>query len=81
MSSLREAMPATAALVDELRQALGREKVDAAIASGMRARREHDRLAKEYGPAHAARWLRRQTFPAGAFFAREAGLEVGVELT
>lgn len=73
-------MPITAAWVDELRQALGREKVDAAIAAGIKAHREHERLACEFGPAHAAAWLKRQRFPAGAFFAREAGLEVGVEL-
>ena len=80
MSSLRQSMPATAGWVDELRQALGKDKVDAAIAAGIKARREHDRLVQEFGPAHAAAWLKRQRFPAGVFFAREAGCEVGVEL-
>ena len=81
MSSLRKAMPATAGWVDELRQALGKDKVDAAIAAGIKARREHDRMAREFGPAHAAAWLKRQSFHAGAFFAREAGREVGVDLS
>lgn len=71
-------MPQVAQWVDELRAALGREVVDAAISAGLKARREHDRLAAEYGPAHAAAWLRRQRFPAGVFFASEGGQEVGL---
>ena len=80
MSAMREAMPITAGWVDELRDSLGRESVDAAIAAGMKARREHERLAREFGPAHADNWLRRQRFPSGVFFAKEAGHQVGVEL-
>lgn len=76
----RELMPETAALVDELRQMLGREFVDAAIAAGQRARREYLVLQQQRGTEYADAWLRRQQFPAGAFFAEEAGHQVGVRL-
>lgn len=76
----REAMPMTAALVDELRQALGREFVDGAIAAGQRARRQHQRMVLTVGQQEADAWLRRQQFPGGAFFAEENGHEVGVPL-
>lgn len=76
----RHAMPTTAALVDELRAALGREFVDGAIAAGQRARREYQRMVLTVGQQEADAWLRRQQFPGGAFFADENGHQVGVPL-
>jgi hypothetical protein len=76
----RAAMPETAALVDELRAALGREFVDGAIAAGQRARREYQRRVATVGQEAADAWLASQQFPAGAFFAEEAGHQVGVRL-
>ena len=71
-------MPATAALVDELRAVFGAEKIDAAIKAGMRAGREHAALVASQGQRQADAWLARQKFPAGLFWASEGGHEVGV---
>lgn len=76
----RVLMPVTAGLVDELRQMLGQEFVDAAIAAGQRARREYQVLEQQRGTEYADAWLRRQSFPQGAFFAEETGHSVGVRL-
>jgi hypothetical protein len=74
----RERMPATAALVDELRQAFGAERIDAAIAAGQQARREYQARVQAEGKSSADRWLARQRFPAGCFHAVENGIEVGI---
>ena len=75
---MRQEMPATAALVDELRAVLGAEKVDAAIRAGQRAKREHAALVASHGQPQADAWLGRQKFPAGLFWAIEGGNEVGI---
>jgi hypothetical protein len=74
----RQKMPATAALVDELRQAFGAERIDAAIAAGQKARREYQARVQAEGKTSADRWLARQRFPAGCFHAVENGIEVGI---
>lgn len=74
----RALMPMTAEWVDWLRQALGREVVDAAIASGQQMRRQHALMVAKVGQATADNWLRLQRPKAGSFWAREGGNEVGV---
>ena len=74
----RAAMPDTAALVDELRAALGREFVDGAIAAGQRARREYQRRVATVGQVGADAWLASQRFPQGCFWAIEGEHQVGV---
>ena len=76
---MREQMPETAALVDELRRVLGAERVDAAIKAGQVARREHQRRVAEFGQARADAWLARQSFPLGRFWAEEGGHTVGIQ--
>lgn len=78
--SLREAMPQTASMVDELRMKVGAERVDAALKAGREAEREYRRLEASEGLASAEAWLRRQKWPQGRFWACEAGREVGVRL-
>jgi len=76
--SLRDQMPESAAIVDDLRAMLGRELVDAAIVAGRQLQRQHAALAAEQGPAVADRWLARQA-PSGPVFAcTEGGLAVGL---
>ena len=77
-SNAAQVMPATAALVAELRAAWGSERVDAALAAGQQARREFKRLEAAYGRADADAWLARQKFPNGRLYACEGGREVGV---
>lgn len=38
MASMRESMPEVAAWIDEMRQALGRERIDAAIKAGLKGK-------------------------------------------
>lgn len=76
---LREQMPDTAALVDELRQLLGRERVDAAIKAGQQAQRTYDAIRDQQGQRAADAWLRRQRFSAGLFWASEGGQEFGIK--
>ena len=71
-------MPEVAAFVDAARQAFGRAVVDAAIASGQRLRREHDRIAAQHGPQQAQAWLARQAPREGCFWAEENGRTVGI---
>lgn len=71
-------MPVTAQMVDDLRQWLGAERVDAALVAGQQARRKVLALQAEHGEAHAQAWLRRQQFPQGCFWAEEGGVEIGV---
>ena len=75
---MRDAMPQTAAWIDELREALGRKAIDAAIRAGLNAQREADRIAAAYGPDAATRWLAAQPFLDGSFWAEEGGVSVGV---
>lgn len=76
-SGLREAMPAAAALVDELRQMFGQAWVDAALREGLRLQREHARRAAEQGQAAADQWLDAQLLKAPAIRVAEAGKVVG----
>lgn len=76
----RVVMPHTAALIDELRAALGRELIDGAIAAGQRARREYQRRVATVGQAAADAWLANQRFPQGCFWASEGEHQVGVRL-
>ena len=72
-------MPETAALVQELRQVLGTELVDAAIKAGQQARREHQRRVDQVGQPQADAWLAQQSFPLGRFWAQEGGHTVGIQ--
>lgn len=74
----RVLMPEVSGIVDELRAALGAQAVDAAIAAGQKARREHARIEAAQGSDAADRWLRRQRFPQGCFWAQEGEHEVGM---
>ena len=77
-SNAAQVMPATAALVAELRAVWGAERIDAALAAGQQARREFKRLEGLHGAAHAQAWLGRQKWPHGRFWASEGGREIGV---
>jgi hypothetical protein len=72
-------MPATAELVDELRQVFGAAQIDDALVAGQQARRQFLQLQQQHGDAHATAWLRRQKFPLGSFWATERGHELGVQ--
>lgn len=76
-AGLRAEMPGVAAIVDDLRAALGAQVVDAAIAAGVKLQREHARIVATQGQAVADGWLSRQRTPAGSFRAVEAGRTVG----
>lgn len=75
---MRNTMPLTAGIVDDLRQWLGADRVDAAIAAGVKLQREHALIERTQGRAVADKWLRLQRVPAGCFSATEAGRTVGV---
>ena len=74
-----QVMPATAALVAELRAVWGVELFNAALAASQQAGREYRRLEAAYGREDAEAWLARQKFPHGRFWACEGGREVGVQ--
>lgn len=74
------AMPVCAAWVEELRQALGTERVNAAMAAGQQARRAYARIQAEQGQQAADAWLRRQRWPQGRLYLAEGGKEVGMPL-
>lgn len=76
--AMREAMPLTAALVDELRQAFGSGRIVALIARSQHLRREHARIVVVLGQAEADRWLAREQEKGGWFGAVEGGRQVGV---
>ena len=79
VGGLREQMPTTAALVDELRQVLGTERVNAAIKAGQQAQRTYAAIQAEKGQPAADAWLARQRFPAGVFWASESGHQFGIK--
>lgn len=76
--ALREAMPLTAALVDELRAVWGHERINRLIARGQYLRREHARILAVLGQAEADRWLAWEQRKGGWFGAQEGGRQVGV---
>ncbi len=74
---MREQMPESARLVDQLREQMGREWVDAALREGIRLQRQHADRRARHGQARADAWLAAQR-PAGASLRLlEAGLQVG----
>lgn len=75
---MREAMPLTAALVDELRQVWGADRVNALIKRGQSLRRDHARIVATLGQAEADRWLAREQGKGAWFGAVESGRQVGV---
>jgi len=77
-ASLRDAMPLTAAIVDELRQQFGAAVVDRCIARGQRLRRERARIQAARGDGEADRWLRLEMGNGTWFGAAEGGRAVGV---
>ena len=75
----RQAMPLTAAIVDDLRLQFGAAVVDRCIARGQRLRREHARLLASAGQAQADQWLAWEQRRGGGWFgAVEGGRAVGV---
>lgn len=76
--ALREAMPMTAALVDELRAVWGDERINRLISRGQQLRREHARILAVLGQAEADRWLAWEQRKGGWFGAVEGGRQVGV---
>jgi hypothetical protein len=74
---MRDAMPLTAALVDELRQAWGADRINALIKRGQHLRREHARILAVMGQAEADRWLVREQGKGAWFGAVEGGRQVG----
>lgn len=74
---LRQAMPGAAALVDELRQSLGRDWVDAALREGLRLQREHARQVAELGQAVADAWLARRRSAVPTLALEEGGRWIG----
>lgn len=77
-ASLRDAMPLTAALVDELRQVFSPALVDRCIARGQHLRREHARIQAVLGDVEANRWLAGEQAKGVWFGAVEGGRTVGV---
>lgn len=71
-------MPLTAALVDELRQVWGEDKINRLISRGQHLRREHARIQAVLGQAEADRWLAWEQRKGGWFGAVEGGHRVGV---
>lgn len=76
--SMREAMPLTAALVDELRRVWGADAINRLISRGQFLRWEHARILAVLGQAEADRWLSREQRKGGWFGAAEGGRQVGV---
>lgn len=67
MTRLRQSMPVTAEIVDELRLQFGRVLIDDALRNGIALEREHQRRRELNGDAAAKAWLDAQN-PEGAFF-------------
>lgn len=78
-AGLREAMPDTAEIVDDLRRELGAAIVDRAIAAGVKAQKRYAAWLAGHGEEAAQRWLGAQRFPGGSFYANEGGRTVGVK--
>lgn len=74
---MRAAMPQAAFLVDQLRQALGRQWVDDALREGIRLQREHARLEQLQGAPAADAWLCRQRPGKPSMRITEACVQVG----
>jgi hypothetical protein len=70
-------MPVVAAFIDRMRAAYGAELVNAQMAEGQAARREHAQVLAEQGAAAAARWHRTNADRC-TFCAEEAGRTIGL---
>lgn len=75
---MRDAMPLTAAVVDDLRAVWGDALVNRCIARGQSLRRDHSRIVATQGQAEADRWLAREQAKGVWFGAVEGGRQVGV---
>jgi len=73
----RNAMAEVAGIVDQWRQAYGREFVDGHMAAAQQARREHAAVLAQQGPHAAARWHKANEHRC-TFFAEEGGRTVGM---
>lgn len=74
---LRQAMPAAAALMDEVRAIWGAAWADAALREGLRLQRKHARLVAERGQPAADAWLNAQQPKVPTLALHEAGQVVG----
>ena len=74
---MRQAMPAAAALVDELRAMFGQAWVDAALREGLRLQREHAQRVADVGQGPADTWLASQRSQAPALALQEGSVVVG----
>ena len=74
---LRDALPAAAALMDEIRAVWGQAWADDALREGLRLQREHGRLVAEHGVLHANLWLDAQQPSGPSIVLREADQSVG----
>lgn len=74
---LRQALPAAAALMDEVRAVWGAEWADAALREGLRLQREHARMLAERGQAAADAWLQMQQPKVPTLVLHEAGQTIG----
>lgn len=74
---MRQAMPAAAALVDELRAMFGQAWVDAALREGLRLQREHAQRVADVGQGPADTWLASQRSAKPVLSVLEGGTRVG----
>jgi hypothetical protein len=73
----RNAMPVVTAFVDLMRNAYGREFVDAQMAKGQQARREYLAVLAEQGQVAATRWHKANEHRC-TFWAEEGGRTIGL---
>lgn len=73
----RDAMPVTAAFIDLCRKVCGADVVDAQLAIGMQAARDHAHVLAMQGEAAAARWHRTNAHRC-TFVAVEGGRTIGL---
>lgn len=76
--ALREAMPATADMVDTLRRLITPKRVDDALRATVAAQREYEARKAREGAAKADAWLQAQRWPQGRFYAVEQGQTFGI---
>lgn len=77
VSKRREAMPAVSAFVDQYRDLLGAEFVNAQMAIAQQARREYLQVLADQGEVTARHWHRANTHRC-TFYANENGREIGL---
>ena len=79
MTTLRDKMPDTARVVDEMRTWLGRDAVDKAIRTAEKARKEFERVLATEGEDAAERW-RARNWDRCTFHAEENGHVIGLKV-